>query len=229
MDFVERLGDPGLGFVAEPPGASEVTLVAFGGIRGGLGIPPFEFFRVTEGLPVRRVFVRDLDQVWYLRGIRGLGDTLADAAAALRDTLGDPTRLVTAGNSAGGFGAIAFGALLGADEVHAFAPQTAIDRRHRLRWMDIRWPLEMHHVRRVRASAEILDLRRLLRVHPGPAVHVHHDTAHGRDRRHAEHLRSSPGVTLHGYPAGGHRLVADLRDDGRLDAILVDAIGGRAE
>jgi hypothetical protein len=229
LDFVERLGDPALGFVAEPPGTSEVTLVAFGGIRGGLGIPPYEFFRVTEGLPVRRVFVRDLDQVWYLRGVRGLGDTLPEAAAALGEALGAPVRLVTTGNSAGGFAAIAFGSLLGADETHAFAPQTAIDRRHRVRWMDVRWPREMHHLRRVRAAPELLDLRTVLRDHPGSAIHVHHSAAHGWDRRHAEHLRDLPDVTLHAYPAGGHRLVAELRDDGRLDAILSRAIARRDE
>jgi len=66
--------------------------------------------RVTEGLDVRRVFVRDLDQVWYQRGIRGLGDTPESAAEALRAENGPhPVRPV--GNSAGGVGAIWFGAM----------------------------------------------------------------------------------------------------------------------
>ncbi|HEY8018305.1 MAG TPA: hypothetical protein VIG53_02305, partial [Actinomycetota bacterium] len=79
MAFEAELGDTSSGVVAEPRDAGETTLLAFGGIRGGLGIPPYEFFRVTEGLPVRRILVRDLDQVWYLRGIRGLGESVPAA------------------------------------------------------------------------------------------------------------------------------------------------------
>lgn len=201
-----------------------MTLVAFGGIRGGVGIPPYEFFRVTDDLPVRRIFVRDLDQVWYLQGIRGLGGTLPEAASALREMIVPSARVVTTGNSAGGFAAIAFGALLGADEVHAFSPQTALDRRHRLMWLDLRWWRQMGGVRRLDVDPDLLDLRRFLDRHAARAVHVHHSADHGRDRRHAKHLAGVRGVTLHPHEGGGHRLVAELRDRGDLDRILTEAI-----
>lgn len=181
---------------------------------------------------VRRIFVRDLDQVWYLRGIRGLGTTMASAAEALRAEIGDRSsgRLIVSGNSAGGFAAVAFGALLDADEVHAFSPQTALDRLHRLRWLDARWLTEMFHVRRlVELDRASLDLRALLEHSgPGPAIHLHYCGTHGRDARHAEHLRGLPGVHLHRYPGGGHRLVTDLRDSGELARILRDAVAGVA-
>jgi len=220
VSFEERLADASAGFVAEPPRAGVCALVAFGGIRGGLGVPPYEFFRVTEDLHVRRVFVRDLDQVWYQRGIRGLAGTPEAAAAVLRAELG-PEPVVTVGNSAGGFGAIWFGAMLGAVEAHAFAPQTAIDRWHRLRWMDLRWMAEMHGVRRLHPDPEHLDLRRYLLAHPSSLrIHLHVSAGHGRDMRHARHLEGLPGVAIERYPSGGHRLVTDLRDTGDLAGIL---------
>jgi hypothetical protein len=230
VSFEERLADASVGFVAESPGGV-CTLIAFGGIRGGLGVPPYEFFRVTEGLDVRRVFVRDLDQVWYQRGIRGLGDTPESAAEALRAEIG-PHPVVTVGNSAGGFGAIWFGAMLGAVEAHAFAPQTAIDRWHRLRWADLRWMAEMRAVRRLHPEPERLDLRRFLSARPSAMrIHLHVSASHGRDMRHARHLEGLPGVAIERHPSGGHRLVTDLRDAGDLATILRSAIetAARAE
>lgn len=228
MSFDERIHDTSLGFVAEPSDGATAALVAFGGIKGGLGVAPYEFFRVTEGVAARRMFVRDLDQAWYLRGIHGLGTDVTSAARALGDEVarGVPRRVVTVGNSAGGFGAILFGTLMGVDEIHAFSPQTAIDRRHRIAWLDVRWARQMWTVRRTgRLDPGFLDLRVLLERTAGhPPIHVHYCGTHGRDARHAEHLGDLDGVTPHRYPGGGHRLVADLRDRGELTSILAASL-----
>ena len=231
MSFDERLADERAGFVAETPEPAARSLVAFGGIKGALGIAPWEFFRVTEGVEARRLFARDLDQVWYLAGIRGLGTTVGETAAALTKELPEMPgrRTVAVGNSAGGFGAIAFGVRCRVDEVHAFSPQTAIDRSHRARWLDVRWLPQMFHVRRLRGiDPSELDLRRLLeaRGDGGPAIHVHYCARHRWDRLHAEHLAGLPRVQLHRYEEGGHRLVRVLRDSGRLRELLTDALAG---
>lgn len=124
MSFETDLQDARSGFVADPPGDASSVLVAFGGMRGGMGIPPYEFFRVTEGL-----------------------------ASAVGDRA---TRVVTTGNSAGGFGC----------------------HGHRL------------------------------------------------DARHAQRVAGLPGVSLHRYDEGGHRLVGVLRDRGDLRRIMEGALRG---
>jgi hypothetical protein len=213
MDFSRRIDDVSLGFIEEPEVDAEVALLAFGGIKGGLGVPPYEFFRITEGLPARRLFVRDLDE---------------DAAAGIRDALTGIRRTVAVGNSAGGFGAILLGTLAGVDEVHVFSPQTAIDRRHRVRWLDLRWPRQMFHVRRLaKISPNHLDLRVLLEARSSvPRIHVHYCGTHGRDVAHARHLEGLPTVTLHEHPGrSGHRLVTELRDRGELQPMLRRALG----
>src|SRR5207247_419307 len=101
------------------------TIVAFGGIGGGVGVPHYEFFRVLDGLRVNRVFVRDIDQRFYHRGVRGLGVAFAEVGANLEALL--PPRsetVVFVGSSAGGFAAIALGSLIGVDRVVAVAPLT---------------------------------------------------------------------------------------------------------
>lgn len=230
MTFDRDLEDERAGFAAEPPGGAASTLVAFGGVRGGLGIPPFEFFRVTQGLDTRRIFARDLRQSWYLAGIEGLGSDPRGAAAGLRRVVGDGARVVTTGNSAGGFGAIVYGTLIGAEEVHAFSPQTVLTRATRAAWLDARWLPEMHHVRRLRGlDPDLLDLDRFLSARDRlPSIHVHYCEDHRLDRRHAERLRHVPRVRLHPYREGGHALVAVLRDAGELRSILEGALASPA-
>jgi len=104
-------------------------------------MPPFEFLSLTGGIPVKRVFVRDLRQAWYHHGLPGQGDGLLDVARVLRELIDghDVRRVVMAGNSAGGYAALVFGCLLGADAVLAFAPQTVLDLGTLAEMGDHRW------------------------------------------------------------------------------------------
>src|SRR4051794_31750462 len=95
------------------------------------GMPVFEFFSLLarEDPEVKRVFVRDLRQAWYQHGIEGIGADVPEAATRLRRLAADSgaERVVTIGASAGGFGAILFGALVEGGEGHAFSPPTVPD------------------------------------------------------------------------------------------------------
>lgn len=82
--FREQLEDPRSPVALDLEPDSRTLLVAFGGIRGGLGLPPFEFFRLTGELPVKKVYVRDLRQRWYHRGLPGIASDLAGMRAFLR-------------------------------------------------------------------------------------------------------------------------------------------------
>ena len=219
----EGLQDPERGVVADLDAPGDALLIAFGGIKGGLAMAPFEFFRVAAAIPAKRVFLRDHEQAWYQRGVRGLGASPAEVAAGLRDLIEQAgvSRVVMTGNSAGGYAALRFGMLCGADEVHAFSPQTFLGRAGRALARDLRWRRELTGVLR-----RPPDLTRALREWPGPG-HVHFDATHRLDRLHAERLRALPGIHLHAYEGGEHAVVRSLRDDGRLGAILVSALQGR--
>ena len=181
-----------------------------------------------RGPPRPQCRVRDLDQVWYLRGIRGLGDTVAAAAAALREEVGG-ARLVTTGNSAGGFGAIAFGALLGASEVHAFSPQTASTAdtgpvaRRTVAPAGAPRPAPAGRSRAPRSPPAPPGRGRPAAGRPARDPSPHRRVARaGRAPRAAP--RGVQGVEIHRYAGAGHRLVTDLRDDGELARILRGAV-----
>lgn len=202
-------------------------LVTFGGIAGGFSLPPFEFNRLTQDLGCHRLFIRDLAQAWYQCGVPGLGGTVAQMADGLRARIADiaPRRTVFIGNSMGGFGALLFGALLDVPEVHAFAPQTFVDRRSRLLARDFRWRHQIRGMHRaLRREDAVLDLRAPLRQLGQTRFHVHYGTGDRLDSLHARRLENMDAVTLYPQHGVNHALVKDLRDTGVLLPALRKAL-----
>jgi pimeloyl-ACP methyl ester carboxylesterase len=208
---------------------SRTLLLAFGGMKGSIGIPPFEFLSLTGEIPVKRLFVRDLRQAWYHRGVPGHGETVTAVADSLAELLAqhEVERLVVTGNSAGGYAALLFGALLGADAVLCFAPQTILDPDVLARIGDHRWDVHLLPL----VASDGLDRRYadLGAVLPELAKRdtvykVFFDETLGQDRAHAERLLDVPGVRLYRFGAGGHHLVRSLRDSGALARLLQQAL-----
>jgi hypothetical protein len=224
---------PADGILADVEREGSTLLIAFGGLYGKFaGMPVFEFFSLLarEDPAVKRVFVRDLRQAWYQHGVEGAGASVPEVAARLREiaATSGAERVVTIGASAGGFGAILFGALIEADAVHAFSPQTFVDRRHRALYLD---RTNRPQIAALRASlgarGSYFDLRRVVARADGSTGYVIHYPARNRtDVLHALRMRSLPGVELRPYPTRAHNVIGMLRDEGRLPALLETVISG---
>jgi pimeloyl-ACP methyl ester carboxylesterase len=227
--FRRGVEDPSVPLSLDMSASSSTLLVAFGGIYGGLGVPPFELFRATSGIPVKRLFVRDLEQAWYHRGLPGSGETIEELAQTLRELIeaNGVRRLVMAGNSAGGYAALLFGTLLGADVALSFAPQTVIDLDVLASMDDHRWDERLGEL----ADAGALDERWLDLARALPAIRrantryeVYFDDSFATDRLHAEHIGQLAGVRLHARSGGAHSVAQDLRSSGELGRILDEAL-----
>jgi hypothetical protein len=219
-------------------GDSRTLLITVGGLWGGsgalnataeMGMPPFELFKATATSPCKRLFVRDLRQSWYHKGLPGHGKNLLGVAETLRERIADHDidRLVVAGNSAGGYGALVFGTLLGADVVLGFGAQTVLnldvlgefdDHRYDERlgelfsagaldpaWTDLRTAL---------APARVADTR----------YRLYFDNTFAPDRLHAERLRELEGVRLYRLGRGGHSIARAMRETGALERVLHAAL-----
>ncbi len=228
--FRRSLEDPNLPLSLDLGPASHTLLVAFGGLRGQLGMPPFEFFKSTGAIPVKRLFVRDLLQAWYHRGIPGYGDTLTEAADGLRRLIDEHEvqRLVVAGNSAGGYAALVFGGLLGAHTALCFAPQTVLLPDQLAAMDDHRWDDTLDElIADDMVDARFSDLRVALpALQASTRYEVYFDESLPVDRMHAERLDGVPGVTLHRLAGGGHGVALDMRRDGSLERVLREALLG---
>jgi hypothetical protein len=180
-------------------------------------------------MPAKRLLIRDVHQAWYQRGVPGHGDTIDDLAARLRELVEDAQtrRLVVAGNSARGYGALLFGTLLGADRVLAFSPQTLLDQDALWAIGDHRWDVKL---RRLQAAGgpdpRFVDLGASLPelANGTTRYDVHYAATVMSDEQHAERVAGIPGLTIHGHPRGGHSVIRLLRRTGELEQLLTAAI-----
>jgi dienelactone hydrolase len=222
-----RLGleDKKAAVCADMKPSSNALLLAFGGMAGRLGIPPFEFLSMTGDLEVKRLFVRDLRQSWYHRGIPGYGSTLEEVAESLEGLIAeqDVDRLVVTGVSAGGYAALLFGCLLGADSVVALVPQGTIDADTFAKIGD---PRQHDRLDQVTAEGALdpkwTDLRTALprERRADTKYMLFFDQDYQPDRVQAEHLAGLEGVELHPVPGGAHKVASKMRATGELERIL---------
>jgi dienelactone hydrolase len=209
---------------------STTLLIAFGGRKGALGVAPFEFFNMTGGFPVKRLFVRDLEQAWYHLGIPGYGETIAEVGESLKELVAqhEVERLVVAGTSAGGYAAMLFGTLLGADTALCFAPQTVLDLDLLASIGDHRWDRPLRKIADMgRLDPRWTDLREAL-----PAIRcadtryeLYLDLAIAPDRGHWERVADLEGVELHAIAGAGHNTAGHLRNAGELEPLLLRTLG----
>lgn len=207
---------------------SRTMLIAFGGIALRTGVPPYEFSALTGRAGVKRLYVRDLRQAWYHRGMPGHGDRLIDIADALREVVARRRveRLVVVGNSAGGYAALVFGTLLGADVVLAFSPQTTLDLESLAQMDDHRWDERLQPLEESAAfDRNWVDLARALpdARRAETRYQVFFDDTH-LDRAHSERLKGLEGLRLFRFGRGQHELVRALRDTGALARVVERAI-----
>ena len=228
-EFRRSIEDPNVPLSLDMDHDSRTLLIAFGGMRGQLGMPPFEFFKATGSIPVKRLFVRDLRQAWYHRGIPGHGSTVESVSESLGELIAGHgvERLVVVGNSAGGYAALLFGTLLGADTVLCFAPQTVIELDALAEMGDHRWDGQLEELI---ADGELdprwTDLRRAL---PGARrgdtrYALYFDGSFTTDRLHAERLAELEGVALHRSEGGAHAIAREMRESGALQPVLRHAL-----
>lgn len=203
-------------------------IIAFGGIYGALGMPPFEFFNITSDLDANKIYIRDLYQSWYHRGIPRIAKNIDDIAKYIMQELKRylQKQLIVCGNSMGGYAAMLFGFLLNADIVHAFSPQTFISKGKRTFYGDNRWKKEIEVTyEAMNASPAYFDIKEPL---SGKAVktefHIYYSCMDRLDKIHAERMKDNPRIILHPYKDLGHGVVRHLKETGQLREILLSSL-----
>ena len=200
--FRRSVEDPSEPLCFDMGSDSRTLLVAFGGMAGQLGMPPFEFFKATGGIPVKRLFVRDLHQAWYHRGHPGARRDARGGRGVAEELIAEPRveRLVVAGNSAGGYAALASARCSGPRPRCASRPRPSSSSTRSPRWTTTAGTSSCG----ARAEAGALDRaldRSAQRAAAGAplatrAIEVYFDETLEVDRLHAERLDGLEGVRL---------------------------------
>jgi len=187
----------------------EGLIIAFTGLDDRLFLRVWEFFDTTKALGYSRLLLRDKYRVWYQHGIDEKRPDFPSLVAYLKSEIENlrPKKVMCVGTSAAGYVAIVAGRALGADYVHAFAPQTLLDtslaaiRKSRYRLSHLKLRLSR------RARRELFDLVPLLRESDGKTRYfIHYCHGSARDAGHARRVAGLPGVTTIAYPCATHSI-----------------------
>jgi pimeloyl-ACP methyl ester carboxylesterase len=211
-------------------------LVTFG-FLGGTHLPLFDFFGRSKKLEKRfnlklnRILIRDCASSWYHRGVPGLGTHIDAVAATLRGMIRAvrPSRVMTIGQSMGGYAAILFGMLAGVDRIIAFGPLAHLNPARARCEGDLRFISVMDALAADRPRSGYYDLVELGRAldyrapiqvvfgtHPG-----HDDGLSGNlDSVHAFSLARLSNVVLHPYHESQHPVVEWLVKNKQIDDLL---------
>jgi pimeloyl-ACP methyl ester carboxylesterase len=198
-----------------PEGAA---IVSFAGVGHGLGgIQIEEFARTLTGVPRQHdiYFVIDKHRSWYNRA--------SDKLEAVLLALVTGRKLVTLGNSMGGFGALLFATRWpGCEAAIAFVPQYSVDPRV--------VPTEHRYDQWVNAITEWRFSTCMGDARPGCQRLVFFGLGQPHDLVHYAHFEAarSPGLELIGIEGSTHDLAAHLRAKGALRPLFDAIIQGDA-
>ena len=200
---------------------SSTLVIAFAGLKGFLGgFPAFEFRKILSSVNVKSAYLRDHYAAWYHRGVVDIGPDIDAVAAKLRELRGDADRVVMIGNSAGGYAALLFGALLDC-ETYAFSPQTFVDPQLLREAEDDRWDEELNALLASgRFDPRYGDLAPVLADSKG-TFHIYYGGLDPIDWKHVDHVAAIAHVTAHPIENCYHRVVKYLRDSGWLLSFLL--------
>jgi pimeloyl-ACP methyl ester carboxylesterase len=232
--------DPEIGCLIDRVYPGRPLIISFG-FNDWQRMPNFDFFGRTKklekrfGITFNRLLIRDVANAWYHRGVPGLGAHVDEVAATLRSLVRAirPSEVITMGQSMGGYGAIMFGMLLGADRIVAFGPQSHLDPSEAARYGDCRFLPVLEALQANPPKSAYIDLPQLgealgyqgrldviFGTHPG-----HDDGNSGNlDAIHAFRLARLPNVSLSPYPESVHAVVQWLADHKQLDDLLAELL-----
>ena len=223
-DFLSKIKNSKEAIFTDTKSSNSTIIIAFGGMKGNLGIPVFEFFKILSPLDTKKMFIRDLDQNLYFGGLPGITDSIDGIGDHLKykfEELGIK-RVVVLGNSAGANAAVLFGILLNAEKVVAFSPKTFITPLKRILFWDHQWwenHIRVYFTKGVKS--EYWDLKKLLSKSDIKTKFQLHYSLHNRiDSMHCERMSKCPNVTIKGYEYKGHDLVRHLKETGELQKII---------
>ena len=205
--------------ITHDPGRSRTAIVSFSGIMGKTGwVQAEEFRKSLAGTPHNVYYVKDKTRHWYNGSFQQIADILNEDFKRRKIR-----RVLTLGNSMGGFGAIIFaGRLNGCRAAIAFAPQSSVDPAI--------VPWERRYRRHTDSVTEWvgLDARKLFVGHVNYTVFFGDDAP--VDMRHAKRLvaRPRPNVSVYLVGGTGHGVARYLKMHGVLHE-LVQALTGKGD
>jgi len=176
----------------------------------------FHFLDLLWDINCKKLFVRDLQDAWYNKGLPGITQNIEETVDYLKTIISQQNvdKVVFLGSSSGGYAALLLGYLAEVDEIHAFGSQTKI-------------PSNSEEAELLKGiEPNFFDLTKVYQSRSiKTACHLYFDDRFSPDKNHAHYLKDTYPVELHGYSAGiGHKIALWLNLQDMLKPIILNAI-----
>jgi len=186
-----------------------------------------------RGVQFNRILLRDRRNRWYLQGVDGLGDGVAQVAGRLKLLIAAlaPSAVWCIGESMGGYAAIMHGALLQAERIVSFGALSTFSPRFAEQYQDRRWLGTMAELDG--RLTEDSDLPALLRRHAYRGkLHLVQGTSAGAqapqavnlDVMHSQRFAGLHCAHFHYYPQAEHTVTLWLAQQGQFDVLLLHCL-----
>ncbi|SHN49021.1 hypothetical protein [Desulfovibrio litoralis] len=182
---------------------SDCTLICFASRNEKINELNYQLTDILSVYNYNLIFVRDMYDAWYLKGLAFLTNDVPDTVLYLRKKINElekeSSNIFTIGCSSGGYASLLFGYLLGAKRIIAFAPQTLLPR-----------PLPLPDVSCLNGVDQTyFDLLTSLDWQSLNAnIALFYSQEYERDKIACERLKNVHGVELHPFVAGKEHNIA---------------------
>ena len=197
--------------------SSEVLLIVFASRNDDRANTQFQFRKLLSQVNIKKIFVRDVHDAWYNKGLKNIVDSIEGIAEYLKEQIEQikPKKLITLGSSSGGYAALLFGYLLNADKSIAFSPQTKIPRPRPFPDEDLLAGCDSKYFDLLDLEWETIKTK----------FQIHYSEDYISDKDAAIRMEKLAHFRLCGYQAGKlHNIAGWLKNQGKLESIL-SAIG----
>ena len=169
-----------------------------------------------------KLYVRDLDRRYYLKGIRNSAPSIIELKELLLSytNLKPYKSIVTLGASSGGFGALLYGNLIKAEHMIAFNPQTVLDIEKDSIIKDNIFAVEVSKMLNEihqddQFYRKCLNLKNFIPFHGKAVIHCSNNSVDGVDKRYAEYLRHHK-CSIVAHESSTHLLALQLKEKNML-------------
>jgi tetratricopeptide (TPR) repeat protein len=198
--------------------SSQVLLIVFASRNDDRAHTKFQFRQLLSQVDIKKIFIRDVYDAWYNKGLKNIVDSIEGVAEYLKEQIEQikPKKLITLGSSSGGYASLLFGFLLNADRSLAFSPQTKIPRPQPFPDSALLVDCDPRYF-------NLLDLE-WGNVKTICGIHYSEDFISDKDA--AIRMEKLANFKLYSYKAGKiHNIAGWLKNQGKLESILLEVIG----
>lgn len=150
----------------------------------------------------RKIFVRDIKKTWYVNGINETLDSIEKVVEKLKELIRGYRQTICIGNSAGGYAAVLFGCMIGAQYIFSISGQFSI-------WEETSFPQNkiLNLAKDNPSISRYFDLRSIVSATQSKIIYIFPILC-AEDAAQYEMIKSEPNVQVIAFSSSAHGVCA---------------------